>query len=1817
MRTAFFFFLLYGGLMLGLSTQLNVGACTTYESAESNTCTTFVELHYIRLEVSSDDIEVVTVVSDVKLSDIKRNIAKFKPYFSLLARKANKPKGKAKKKRKKRDLIEVLCEQLHKTLLGQLLSYSMVMDGANPPQPTELDQMVQEVLTSNSPYTNLGKALASVKRRINHLPESAMALVPGGDSHPKVRFETNGKDNIGLSPFSRAFGLAPLAENDLLIITANGVPQDTIERCVWPFIKKGYRPLGARMLIRVFNEKGNRTLGAEYVECVDALLGTLVNVRSYFSLGSAPALHEFHLPEGGLYTQREGEEEDKKILFFAGKAKELFEDMNGTEGSLPISEKAMEKIYGISKPGQPRLILRLKDTDGVKKAVLFKGNHSLMAARAFQQGDGSYAFYTRGHFSNNEEGKKAWRKGHDFLWLEDDTPKGNFKSEVQVEGSYRLLEADGNLNGWLIATAQDKNGKSLVSYQVLALLAECQGLTDLANAIRALVNKSVAKDIALTSKDLNSLELNPELVDDMDKMIKHLSAKTPFSAKKGRQNHFGFGAKMTMGYVFMNSLLRRGVIAVSDEFGLTRGQIKSDTKIRKKFGYLKDVIEFTGGGKNPILDSNQVFLGDAVRLSEIFYLRDRFMHYLRSAQEGKSVDQETYNLDKTNVEKFLNMDENTTDVEITQKLNWLAAFSPSMTRGSVIMNHEDVADLAGDDDGDMLWFSFRNEKVLSVFKEVKAQAKGNTLYNIENNKKAQLPSDVGSRNYADMLTAEGEDLMDLVRFIMAPNKGQGPVGYLANLCTILITVFKKVENGDGGMKFENIWVERLQAALNYMQQTSIDLQKRIYATLCLLLWTLADFSKSSTGSRGLVPGFDFPALAHEFNKEGFNPDSFTAEQYKDALQAVDMPTIPHHWNGQLMSICTNQDAQYSITALGSWLVWEIVSLVSTGKPAAWSDKIHHDAKGGIDPYHLASMLDDGPTNAIWDALNLEEDLKAKVESLLKAKVESLWVEKPRTYYYWKVQNKSLPFEVEAPPALQMNHTYALEARQEHLPTGNDPVLDFKKIDDEMFRLLKCRFNSAKSAKFFVDKLIEQFYVESSLSNQTKASSEKFQGASERSGVEALNLLLDAFDVFNGSDLKQYRKVANSFEEALNPRIKMQNKNEIVGLITMFFSWYQINIAPNWAYEFVSRHVSNVVSQSNAKVKKAWSDLGFNQTEVNSLVNRNSKLKQHPNLVKVVSDLVSENQFEVMQAKSTWFIDEGLIAFVKATERGTMIASKRDLLKSVGDACRIWQSDRNSWSEDRVPLEIMLCSLNGGIALWLEDYSEELLSLIDPSNSLSDEDYKILVAGIKVARKSKNNEQLKELKKTLRKHKFNGKITRLIEKINSCEELSNAGKVKFIDEMCNPNLNPHANLFIKYMMDNLGPFINVERAWRRAHPSMREVLVDWTEDLGDWITLPVRDKETGKKKKKKFFFANSRVEWSLGDKTEAYFCRTLLEAGVSHYKLTKVPGRSSKTWRLFDAFVNELEPLTDFQISNGFGHLVSLSVPTSVDPEKYSRMAHLGLLEEVILEWQDILNEDPNDTYASNCLAGYKSEKARLQDLEGNGLMVRWGGLYYPVTWGMVLPSFAGQLTRKALNGRAWMALAKLGQFDQKYYEQAKVSKIQVNGVEIETPNISTTLKPLNTNRQYMPFRSKKVNTRGVDRRLAARQSIKYELDDTTDLIPFDWDCNDNMVNSSFGEWLEFIEGVASKGKGCTSGLVLSSLWFKANAGRIAYVDPAFENSDSAIVEKCWSNLMKTSSYEARLHLADLKTGEFVKPVYPQTSKKTSEAFFTMLKKIME
>jgi hypothetical protein len=218
------------------------------------------------------------------------------------------------------------------------LIFVAVVGGTDVPTDFVGDDL-EVVAEKLQPHSNLGQALASIERRMGHLPMSTMTLLPGGDGAPKVIFKTNGRDNIGLVPFAQAFGLEALGEDDVLLIEANGVQQEAINEACQAFIAKGYRPVGTRMLIKAFNEDGSRALGADYIEAIDAFLGKMVDVRSYFSLGSAPALKTFTLDED-ICTEREGEDEGREVLWFTGKAGKIFAGLDGVEGGLPISEKS-------------------------------------------------------------------------------------------------------------------------------------------------------------------------------------------------------------------------------------------------------------------------------------------------------------------------------------------------------------------------------------------------------------------------------------------------------------------------------------------------------------------------------------------------------------------------------------------------------------------------------------------------------------------------------------------------------------------------------------------------------------------------------------------------------------------------------------------------------------------------------------------------------------------------------------------------------------------------------------------------------------------------------------------------------------------------------------------------------------------------------------------------------------------------------------------------------------------------------------------------------------------------------------------------------------------------------------------------------------------------------------------------------------------------------------------------------------------------------------------------------------------------------------
>jgi hypothetical protein len=1563
---------------------------------------------------------------------------------------------------------------------------------------------------------NLVKASSSLKRRMGHLPITTLTLLPGDGDTPKVIVATNGRDNIGLAPFASAFELAPLGEEDVMVIEANGVPQETIDRVVAPYILAGYRPVGTRMLIRCYDEQGNEMVGAEYIRAIEATLGSFVNVRSYFSLAGAPALRQFEVPVEGLTTERS--EGSKQILWFIGKAQEIYPALAGTEGGMPISPGAMEAIYGSRKPGQPRMVLKLSQSE----AVLFKGNHTILDARAFEDGEGGHYFLCRGEVND----ESFWETGHDFVFLEDDCPKGNFKSQVQLEDGCKAIEVAGRMSGWLIAEANDKQGSSLVSYQVLALLAQGLGLNALADAIKALVEESVARSVALASRDLQELNLDPSLSEDLEALKQHLAATAPASAKQGRKNHFGFGASMSTGYVHMNTLFNRGIMVVGDSFGLTRGQVKRDAKKGQPVG------ENVCGGKNPILDHQQIFVGNAYRLSTL-------KRMLEAIKRGEAVDTSILFGDLP-------------VLQAKARLNWIIAHEPALKRGSILMNAEDVADLAGDDDGDQLWFSFRDELVLKIFQEVKAQAAGNTCYSIENDKSAQQPSEVGNLNFSEILSQDEERVREMARFIMAPNKGQGPVGYLANLCTVLVTFFEKVDNGSGGLKFENPWVERLQAILNLMQQTSIDMQKRIFLTPCLYRWSAAKIEKKD---RGLVPGFDFPGLGVEFDMEGFDPSDFTKEQYHAAISNAEMPEIPHHYTGLMQQACRDTDSQYNISALGSWLIWECISLVATGLPCAWPGAA---VKGGLDPLTLARSLENG--ESLVEILDLNDEVKAAVEQL--------WVEKPRELYGWKTQSKGQNFTVAAPPALKLNHKAALEAKRSHLPDGPCPGFKVQKI----LTAVREHFSviiTEQSLKHFVASALDGFYLEAAMAYQAKSTSEKMQAADQRSGIESLRFLIESLETFSREN-KALEKLALGIADAVNPRIECNAKDAKIGLTAMIFAWYQEVHAGKWAFDYLASRVEAMAADGEQTKTSAWESFGFTKQQARSAVRgQRSTLRRDPEFLLACESIVfdlDEARAEKLKARATWFIDEGLPAMVKAVERQEIIATKRDILKSLGETARIWTNERSEWSNEELCLEIFAATFLAGDALWCEPLRQKLKAMGTPKASMA----------LKI--------------------------------------LDNKGvdSIDRIDALCHPASNPLAKQFTAALLDNCGPVVNLERAWRRATEWERDHTQAWTRELGDWVKVTKKDPETGRKTKVSRFYAYSRIEWELGTQITAGLTRTLLEAGVSIYKLTKVPGRSNQTWRLFDAFVNAAEPLSDWQLVNGLGHLVSMAVPVQKqDDESASRLAHVGLLEEALELCNQVLGDQGlsigDRSFFEDERIGIKSELSRIEALESNGLMARWGHLWFPATWGMSLRTYPGQVSEKALNGRAQNAVIGFGANNPNIMKQPEYT--EVGGQQV--PVVSSLLKPYwDEVNKRVPF-TQGAARRGLNKRYAAHMSSNQL--GTENLVAFDWEgqCESRM---SYSQWLDSIMELAiGEGASCKS-LVASSLWFQGHVGRIWSLSPESE-LDQETRDKVAKKLTSCPSYEARLHIEALLKGEWVQPNYNALNQQSAMSFRRMLKVI--
>ena len=1032
------------------------------------------------------------------------------------------------------------------------------------------------------------------------------------------------------------------------------------------------------------------------------------------------------------------------------------------------------------------------------------------------------------------------------------------------------------------------------------------------------------------------------------------------------------------------------------------------------------------------------------------------------------------------------------------------------------------------------------------------------------------------------------------------------------------------------------------------------IHKREFISECLHRWTLAKLEKERLGGRSLVPGYDFPGHGvASFDAEGFDPVDFTPEQYQRAVGVIDGSDvmIPHHQSGQLIPVLTPTDSQYNISALGSWLIWECASLLCTGKPCDWGADMHEAAKGGLKPmeFKFITAFEAGVTNiysgdfngddvaAAYDiggATNLYVSLAQDYPEVDQVALKALCVEKPRELYAWKTQSKAKPFAVKAPPALELNHEIALMAKRSHVPSGDCPAIDFNVLQAKLLKLMSVKMD-ANQLKMFLGQALEAFYMEAAMSNEAKSTSEKMQSASERSGIEVLRLLIEALENWS-TQFKIQRKLALGIADAVNPRLKTPNKDKAIALVAMLFAWYEQVEAGFWAFDFClqeveARHESLKSTAGRAPTKATlWSQLfggALTDEEARSTARGlKSKLRRDSEFLarcEVVADTLSPRRAEQLRARATWFIDEGLSCLVKAKDRQAIVSSKRDILRSLSQTVADWHRYRPDWSDEQASLEVLVSTFLSGEALWLDPIKEELSTLAELELDAEEiKNSKLEIRRLKSSDEEADIERVSLLKSDLRRSRRGKAARATLTLIESAATAVSAEKPFIIDTLCNPKSNPLAKEFVAGLKANSGAIVNVERAWRRAPTAHRDYVELWTEELGSWYTPKKRrrsyDGEPMSKPKRKLM-ANSRVDWSLSVEATGKFTRILLDGGVSFYKLTKLPLRDRQTWRYFSAFVAATESLSDWQLTHGFGHLVSLAIPvelrgvkTPSGQEKYARVEHVKLLESTINDNSNVNFEalNPADAEWLNAqLEGCKAEKARIESLSDHPLMASWGsGLLFPCTWGWAQRSYAGQLTAKKLNNRAANALITLGGED--FMPNPKTETIEVGDRQVEVNLVTNKLQPnWDLVRRHQPWL---VVSNDYSSRVRSINS-SLELDDEQDLNPFEL----TGAQSSYSEWLNKISLLAAQNSQATcEGLTAAGLWFQSNVGRLMVIDPNHSLYDEEVAGKIRRKLLSCPSYDARIHIEDLlKSETWVAPRYNRLTEEAAIAFFALLNEL--
>lgn len=252
---------------------------------------------------------------------------------------------------------------------------------------------------------------------------------------------------------------------------------------------------------------------------------------------------------------------------------------------------------------------------------------------------------------------------------------------------------------------------------------------------------------------------------------------------------------------------------------------------------------------------------------------------------------------------------------------------PFVKKGGYFVSHADqFLKLRGDADGDKNFWTFE-PWLVAVMQEVSDVVRELEIPRLEiKGDGVSLGDNFSKKSYWEVMNSDDlppQSKLRIAELICARNNGQGPVGLIANLSTLPLSRLKW-SIVDGKLVWQTKGAREFFAYLLLMQQTAIDMQKRIYPAPSLLRWRMARlFMSKDDTSEDLVP----PSLDKDVDE---------AAHYQRLLPSEAIWTMSAKWSIRMEAY--EDGLMYNERVLSHWAAWVLNGLILDVDFLAMDDK---------------------------------------------------------------------------------------------------------------------------------------------------------------------------------------------------------------------------------------------------------------------------------------------------------------------------------------------------------------------------------------------------------------------------------------------------------------------------------------------------------------------------------------------------------------------------------------------------------------------------------------------------------------------------------------------------------------------------------------------------------------------------------------------------------------------------------------------------------------------------------------------------------------